>query len=1101
MYRACILTVFLLHTDYILGHMNTPLGIRRHVPDGCSRGWDAFCEILETDVEIDVVRASDIGMGPLAYRRLADALDTRASNLMREWLRSLGIDAVCTYKDPTCGLPPSRIGGFDWHLPGIKWQPVTCIQQLEDLMDEDAGGSFDDLYDMLEAFCHDTGISVEKFDAMVSSLAERVEMRAGAGSVCTQSQSPIRRTPKRDILIDVLANPVKSSFEMQQGLARLMELDGLKNNKLPICGLYHDDHGGIRLQDRKLGSTDCKILAHHLACSPESANKDFDLSYNPDLLTMKGVQAKDKLKNKVEQVKKLIAAANVLATKLVDLKTVSQPFLDLCVALAPLKVQRYSMDQTGLGPQELDVIVSYMLDKGTGFATSIKHISLRKNDITGTCQTEAKEAGFPRGLKYDVDTEPLKKLGVAMQAMPLIESLDMSKCNMGVKAARAFADWPAVGKLQTLNLSENPLCVGGELDNVVNTGPLLETPFELMCHAYLAPSCIVKLRLENIEGFRSTDLEQMSDAILSADANMSGTLKSLSLQNNTLIAADPSFDDEPGSNSYAGVIKLIEKLPAQLTELILCECGLDSECATKLSDALEDTNRTFLHELTHLDISDNPLFLGDKHQRTDIGWTRLGKAVREGCPQLQSLSARIIGGPKNLEGEEQLHFRDSLSSADHFSLELDEQPRKSRGSDQDGAEIMGTLCSLLGKVSGESDPWPDLANEVRSHWEALGWTEESWKGTAPEPATEQMDWNQLTEQQRKAAEELGYNEHSWKEPEYVRLELFGRDWATRSTFGNLDSKLVKLDLRGNRLGVGGKETVATLLAHGNLSWLCIDLGRHYTTVLENSVKKLSLSNKKLEGIDARVVAGWIQGCNRRSVRNLKSLDLRHNNIVGTKTERDINLGAMATLFAALQDSLVQTLYINRNGLSGTHHVIQVDEWSYLNDWDKPLMEGGPAERMLLEALVEHRERKYNALEKAIPHLRDLDADKGNRKWNRTWNNAWDPTWNYGIMRRDPTPQDEPHFVWGGMNLQWNEDLKKWVGKNSRLHFPRDDSGTPVAGVKPEALVAVPCPGLQDEILDLFRHTHHPLGDLHPEVALASAPSYLNEDPEPHFAFL
>jgi hypothetical protein len=58
--------------------------------------------------------------------------------------------------------------------------------------------------------------------------------------------------------------------------------------------------------------------------------------------------------------------------------------------------------------------------------------------------------------------------------------------------------------------------------------------------------------------------------------------------------------------------------------------------------------------------------------------------------------------------------------------------------------------------------WVELSDEARERWGVLGWSEASWSGREPAPATEKMQWHELTAANRDAALELGYTQSSWQ---------------------------------------------------------------------------------------------------------------------------------------------------------------------------------------------------------------------------------------------------------------------------------------------------------------------------------------------------
>jgi hypothetical protein len=57
--------------------------------------------------------------------------------------------------------------------------------------------------------------------------------------------------------------------------------------------------------------------------------------------------------------------------------------------------------------------------------------------------------------------------------------------------------------------------------------------------------------------------------------------------------------------------------------------------------------------------------------------------------------------------------------------------------------------------------WDQLSGDVQGQWTTLGWSEESWQGTAPAPPSSALSWGGLSAGQQAAAAELGYSPPSW----------------------------------------------------------------------------------------------------------------------------------------------------------------------------------------------------------------------------------------------------------------------------------------------------------------------------------------------------
>lgn len=62
-------------------------------------------------------------------------------------------------------------------------------------------------------------------------------------------------------------------------------------------------------------------------------------------------------------------------------------------------------------------------------------------------------------------------------------------------------------------------------------------------------------------------------------------------------------------------------------------------------------------------------------------------------------------------------------------------------------------------ANGEDLEWTALSRRQRHAWEALGWSQPSWDGKAPQPW--QAFWADLLPAQKKAAKVLGYTEQDW----------------------------------------------------------------------------------------------------------------------------------------------------------------------------------------------------------------------------------------------------------------------------------------------------------------------------------------------------
>ena len=76
--------------------------------------------------------------------------------------------------------------------------------------------------------------------------------------------------------------------------------------------------------------------------------------------------------------------------------------------------------------------------------------------------------------------------------------------------------------------------------------------------------------------------------------------------------------------------------------------------------------------------------------------------------------------------------------------------------------------------------WSELQEEeLAIHYETLGWTEQSWNGTASAPASDDKDWADLSASEKAAAEALCWNQDLW---DGMSLDSAGYARSTSSMF-------------------------------------------------------------------------------------------------------------------------------------------------------------------------------------------------------------------------------------------------------------------------------------------------------------------------------
>ena len=60
---------------------------------------------------------------------------------------------------------------------------------------------------------------------------------------------------------------------------------------------------------------------------------------------------------------------------------------------------------------------------------------------------------------------------------------------------------------------------------------------------------------------------------------------------------------------------------------------------------------------------------------------------------------------------------------------------------------------------------------TQKYWECLGWTQQSWKSSAPAPASSDCSWKDLPAEQQAAATRLGYTEDTWNSESWSKVPV------------------------------------------------------------------------------------------------------------------------------------------------------------------------------------------------------------------------------------------------------------------------------------------------------------------------------------------
>ncbi len=76
-----------------------------------------------------------------------------------------------------------------------------------------------------------------------------------------------------------------------------------------------------------------------------------------------------------------------------------------------------------------------------------------------------------------------------------------------------------------------------------------------------------------------------------------------------------------------------------------------------------------------------------------------------------------------------------------------------------GAETAAAAIGESAVVPNET--WAGMSEARRAQWSVLGWTAESWAGTAPKPVSEGKSFVALSEAEREAVTQLGYTAETW----------------------------------------------------------------------------------------------------------------------------------------------------------------------------------------------------------------------------------------------------------------------------------------------------------------------------------------------------
>ncbi|CAK9110005.1 Lysine-specific histone demethylase 1 homolog 3 (Flavin-containing amine oxidase domain-containing protein 3) (Protein LSD1-like 3) [Durusdinium trenchii] len=78
-----------------------------------------------------------------------------------------------------------------------------------------------------------------------------------------------------------------------------------------------------------------------------------------------------------------------------------------------------------------------------------------------------------------------------------------------------------------------------------------------------------------------------------------------------------------------------------------------------------------------------------------------------------------------------------------------------------GASCADTWQPLASQVPSYFQSWPGMGLKTRSCWEALGWTEVSWKAKSRIPTSSQKSWKQLSPEEQRSARCVGYSRQLW----------------------------------------------------------------------------------------------------------------------------------------------------------------------------------------------------------------------------------------------------------------------------------------------------------------------------------------------------
>jgi len=98
-------------------------------------------------------------------------------------------------------------------------------------------------------------------------------------------------------------------------------------------------------------------------------------------------------------------------------------------------------------------------------------------------------------------------------------------------------------------------------------------------------------------------------------------------------------------------------------------------------------------------------------------------------------------------------------------------------------------------LATSSPDWHKMDPATQNSWTCLGWTEQSWKGSAPVPASSDCSWAELPAEQQAAASRLGYTNPLWNNDSWSP-----RQSSVKCLTGQLSAEKLVAILAGRDLG-------------------------------------------------------------------------------------------------------------------------------------------------------------------------------------------------------------------------------------------------------------------------------------------------------------